>query len=91
MMKKLNYDRSALIETLHTAQETFGYLENELGNRELFDTDRGLQQVDITTVVGLSFINHIFPETLRYDEFPGLNNLAIQCEERDCFKSAEID
>lgn len=28
-MKKLNYDRSALIETLHTAQESFGYLENE--------------------------------------------------------------
>ena len=28
-MKKLNYDRSALIETLHTAQETFGYLELE--------------------------------------------------------------
>jgi bidirectional [NiFe] hydrogenase diaphorase subunit len=28
-MKKLNYDRSALIETLHTAQQTFGYLENE--------------------------------------------------------------
>ncbi|XPV68280.1 MAG: bidirectional hydrogenase complex protein HoxE [Halarcobacter sp.] len=28
-MKKLNYDRSALIESLHTAQESFGYLENE--------------------------------------------------------------
>ena len=28
-MKKLNYDRSALIETLHTAQESFGYLEKE--------------------------------------------------------------
>ena len=28
-MKKLGYDRSALIETLHTAQETFGYLEKE--------------------------------------------------------------
>ena len=28
-MKRLGYDRSALIETLHTAQETFGYLENE--------------------------------------------------------------
>jgi len=28
-MKKLSYDRSALIETLHTAQETFGYLEND--------------------------------------------------------------
>ena len=28
-MKKLGYQRSALIETLHTAQETFGYLENE--------------------------------------------------------------
>lgn len=27
-MKKLGYERSALIETLHTAQETFGYLEN---------------------------------------------------------------
>jgi bidirectional [NiFe] hydrogenase diaphorase subunit len=25
-MKKLGYDKSALIETLHTAQETFGYL-----------------------------------------------------------------
>ena len=29
-MKKLGYERSALIETLHTAQETFGYLENEV-------------------------------------------------------------
>ncbi len=29
-MKKLGYDRSALIETLHTAQDTFGYLENEV-------------------------------------------------------------
>jgi len=29
-MKKLGYDRSALIETLHTAQETFGYLENNV-------------------------------------------------------------
>ena len=28
-MKKLSYDRSALIEKLHCAQETFGYLENE--------------------------------------------------------------
>lgn len=26
-MKKLGYERSALIETLHTTQETFGYLE----------------------------------------------------------------
>lgn len=29
-MKKLGYEKSALIETLHTAQETFGYLENEV-------------------------------------------------------------
>ncbi len=29
-MKKLGYDRSALIESLHTAQETFGYLEPEV-------------------------------------------------------------
>lgn len=28
-MKKLGYERSALIETLHAAQETFGYLEND--------------------------------------------------------------
>ncbi len=28
-MKKLGYERSALIETLHTAQESFGYLEKE--------------------------------------------------------------
>jgi len=28
-MKRLGYDRSALIETLHTAQETFGYLGQE--------------------------------------------------------------
>lgn len=28
-MKKLNYDKSSLIEALHTAQESFGYLENE--------------------------------------------------------------
>ena len=29
-MKKQGFDRSALIETLHTAQDTFGYLENEV-------------------------------------------------------------
>lgn len=28
-MKKLGYEKSALIETLHTAQEAFGYLEND--------------------------------------------------------------
>ena len=28
-MKKLGYDKSALIETLHVAQETFGYLEKD--------------------------------------------------------------
>ncbi len=28
-MKKLGYEKSSLIETLHTAQETFGYLEND--------------------------------------------------------------
>jgi len=28
-MKKLGYERDALIETLHSAQETFGYLEND--------------------------------------------------------------
>ncbi|MGM0518473.1 MAG: bidirectional hydrogenase complex protein HoxE [Campylobacterota bacterium] len=28
-MKRLGFEKSSLIETLHTAQETFGYLENE--------------------------------------------------------------
>jgi bidirectional [NiFe] hydrogenase diaphorase subunit len=28
-MKKLGYDKHALIETLHSAQETFGYLDKE--------------------------------------------------------------
>jgi bidirectional [NiFe] hydrogenase diaphorase subunit len=28
-MRKLGYDRHALIETLHSAQETFGYLEDD--------------------------------------------------------------
>ena len=28
-MRKLNYDKSALIETLHTAQDTFGYIEKD--------------------------------------------------------------
>ncbi|MDR2906009.1 MAG: bidirectional hydrogenase complex protein HoxE [Helicobacteraceae bacterium] len=29
-MRKLGYDKSALIESLHTAQEVFGYLENDV-------------------------------------------------------------
>lgn len=29
-MKKLGYQKSALIEALHTAQELFGYLENDV-------------------------------------------------------------
>ncbi len=29
-MRKLGYERSALIESLHTAQEVFGYLEKEV-------------------------------------------------------------
>ena len=89
--RRPDFDAQRLTRLIRQCKQGFGYLENELGNRELFDTDRGLQQVDITTVVGFSFINHIFPGTLRDSEFPGLNNLAIQCEERDCFKSAEID
>jgi bidirectional [NiFe] hydrogenase diaphorase subunit len=28
-MKKLNYEKSALIETLHSAQKSFGYLSND--------------------------------------------------------------
>jgi bidirectional [NiFe] hydrogenase diaphorase subunit len=29
-MRKLGYEKSALIEALHTAQEVFGYLENDV-------------------------------------------------------------
>lgn len=29
-MKKLGFEKGALIETLHSAQETFGYLENDV-------------------------------------------------------------
>ena len=29
-MRKLGYDKSALIETLHVSQETFGYLDKEV-------------------------------------------------------------
>ena len=89
--RRPDYDVQRLARLIRQCKQGFAYLENELVDREMFDIARGLQQVDITTVVGFSFVNHIFPDTLTVDDFPMLHSLTMQCEERDCFKIAEID
>ena len=48
-------------------------------------------QPDVTTVVGLTFVEHIFPGTLPLTQFPKLQALAERLESLPAFSNAKID
>ena len=48
-------------------------------------------QADVTIVVGMTFIEHIFPGTLLPGELPKLHALAARAELLPAFSSTQID
>ena len=48
-------------------------------------------QADVTIVVGMTFIEHIFPGTLPAAEMPKLHTLAARLESLPAFSEAQID
>ncbi len=68
----------------------FAALEAELSAGGYFGGDK-IGQADVTTVVGLTFVEHIFPGTLQRTDLPRLFALAEQVESLPAFKDAQID
>ncbi len=84
------HDQERQDRLLRQARQGFEALERELDGHDWFG-DAGLSQADITTAVGVTFINHIFPETLPPAALPSLMALVDRCEASSAFQAALID
>ncbi len=82
-------DSARLDRLLRQAQQGYGELERDLGDKEFFDGAQ-MGQADVTCAVGVSFFNHIFPGSLAGQSFPNLIRLTIACENRPEFFSVPI-
>ena len=65
-------------------------LEKHLDTKEWYLGGK-ISQPDITTAVGITFINHIFPDLLPIDQLPNLVRLTRKCEDMPAFQAAQID
>lgn len=79
-----------LARLLRQSAQGFAALENDLAARPYFDGD-GIGQPDVTTGIGLTFVEHIFPDTLSPAALPGLFRLAERLEALPEFMVAKID
>jgi len=68
----------------------FTAIEALLEGDAFFGGDK-IGQPDVTAVVGLSFVEHIFPGTLSSTELPKLYALAKRVESMPAFSEAQID
>ena len=82
-------DDARLDRLLRQTRQGFAALEVELAG-QLWFADR-MGQPDMTTAVGVTFVNHIFPGTLVSQELPRLFELTATCEALPAFASAQID
>lgn len=83
-------DDLRLTRLLRQCAKGFGALEALLEPESYFGGD-SIGQADITAVVGLTFVEHIFPGTLLRSEMPKLFALADRAERLPEFSSAQID
>lgn len=83
-------DDKRLERLLRQCAKGFAALESVLEEGRYFGGDT-LGQADVTTVVGLTFVEHIFPGTLRRSELPKLFALADRAERLPAFNDAQID
>jgi len=79
-----------LARLLRQTGQGFEALDKELANREWFIEDR-LMQPDITAVVGVTFVRHIFPELMQQIRMPRLSALTKRCEALPAFQARPID
>ncbi len=88
-------DDTRLARLLRQTTQGFEGLERELAARSSrehpgFQGERMLQ-ADLTTAVGHTFVNHIFPDLLPGSNLPNLSSLTARCETLAAFQSAAID
>ena len=86
--KPLDDDR--LKRQLRQCNNGFTALEALLDADVYFGGDK-IGQADVTIVVGMTFIEHIFPGTLPPSEMPKLHALAARLESLPAFSEAQID
>ncbi|MDU8944330.1 glutathione S-transferase family protein [Ovoidimarina sediminis] len=82
-----NPDPVRIDRLLRQCRQGFEALERD---QDFFDGAR-LRQPDITSAVGFTFVNHIFPGTLQQDDLPGLWSATGQAEALAEFRAAQID
>ena len=83
-------DNKRLERLLRQCAKGFAALESALETDEYFGGNT-IGQADVTTVVGLTFVEHIFPGTLQRSELPRLFALANSVERLPAFSDAQID
>ena len=84
-------DDDRLNRQLRQCKNGFTTLETLLdADAEYFGGNK-IGQADVTIVVGMTFIEHIFPGTLPGAELPKLHALAARSESLPAFSEAQID
>ena len=84
-------DDDRLKRQLRQCKNGFTTLETLLdADAEYFGGNK-IGQADVTIVVGMTFIEHIFPGTLSAAELPRLHALAARSESLPAFSEAQID
>jgi len=83
-------DDERLNRLLRQCRNGFTAIEGILQNDDYFGGDK-IGQPDVTAVVGLTFVEHIFPGTLPRKELPKLHALAERVESMPEFSEAQID
>lgn len=84
------HDPERQARLIRQAKQGFEVLERDLDGRFWFD-GAGLGQADITTAIGFTFVNHIFPQTLEAATLPSLATLTECCEVLPAFENAPLD
>jgi len=83
-------DDQRLTRLLRQCSSGFAAIEDLLVTDNFFGGEK-IGQPDVTAVVGLTFVEHIFPGTLSPTELPKLHALAQRVELLPAFSNAQID
>ena len=84
-------DDDRLKRQLRQCKNGFTALEALLDSDAHYFGGNKIGQADVTIVVGMTFIEHIFPGTLPPAEMPKLHTLAARLESLPAFSEAQID
>ena len=84
-------DDDRLKRQLRQCKNGFTTLETLLDSDAHYFGGAKIGQADVTVVVGMTFIEHIFPGTLPVTELPKLHALAERAESLPAFSEAQID